>query len=71
MDIFDASDFDFLVPRRVRKTIAVGLLMGLAFVPPVQHWYVDQIQRHAEHLTRSIVKQLTPTLSPSPAHEGR
>jgi hypothetical protein len=36
VDIFDASDYDYLVPRRAKKTIAWALLIGVAWVPPVK-----------------------------------
>lgn len=65
MDIFDASDFDILLARRVRKVVAMSLIIGLASVPPVQRWYVDQIGQHAQHVTRTFLKQMTPQL-PAP-----
>lgn len=65
MDIFDASDFDFLLPRSVRKFVALSLLVGVAIVPPVQRWYMGQIEQHAQHITRNLIKQLTPKL-PAP-----
>ena len=36
MDIFEASDYDFLLSRRAKKTIAWALLIGVAWVPPVR-----------------------------------
>lgn len=55
VDIIDASDYDFLMPRRWKKRIAAALMVGVAFVPPVQRWWLDQIEQHAEHLTRELV----------------
>lgn len=62
VDIIDASDYDFLLPRRLRKAVAVVLLVGIAFVPPVQRWWLDQVNHHAEHVTREFVARLTPTV---------
>jgi hypothetical protein len=58
VDFLDASDYDFLLPRRVRKLLAVGLMVGIAFVPPVQRWWLEQIDTHAQHLTREFVGRL-------------
>jgi hypothetical protein len=60
VDIFDGSDYSFLLSRRVKKSMAVGLLLGVAFVPPVQRWYISQIQQHAQHITRNLMSQLAP-----------
>lgn len=54
VDIIDASDYDFLMPRRWKRRIATVLMVGVAFVPPVQRWWLDQIEGHAEHLTREL-----------------
>jgi hypothetical protein len=59
VDIFDASEYDFLLSRRIRKTIGSALIIGIAFVPPVQRWYLGQIEHHAEHITREFTSQLT------------
>lgn len=55
VDFIDATDYDFLLPRRVRRFLAVWLIVGIAFVPPVQRWWLDQIDTHAEHITREFV----------------
>lgn len=61
VDIIDTSDYDFLLPRRLRKAVAVGLLVGVAFVPPAQRWWIDQVNHHAEHVTREFVARFYPT----------
>lgn len=67
MDIFDASDYDFLLSKRARNAICLALVIGLAFVPPVKSWFVGQIEHHAEHVTREFMRQLAPvTFVPSP-----
>ena len=67
MDIFEASDYDFLLSRRAKKTIAFALLIGVAWIPPVRNWYFGQIQHHAEHLTREFVGRIFPGLpEPTP-----
>lgn len=60
MDIIDANDYDFLLPRRLRRSIALALLVGIAFVPPVKRWYLDQIERHAQHITQEFVSIVIP-----------
>jgi hypothetical protein len=60
MDIFDASDYDFLLPRPLNKFIALSLIVGIAFVPPVKRWYIDQIERHAQHISQEFVSIVIP-----------
>ena len=72
MDLFDASDFDFMLSKRSRRRIALALMIGIAFVSPVKGWYLGQIERHAQHITREIQGRLTPEVSeppPPPAHD--
>lgn len=69
MDIFDASEYDFLLSRRARKTIGLALIVGVAFVPPVQRWYLGQIEHHAQHIARELTSQLTPDMSEPPTRE--
>ena len=45
MDVFDASDYRFLLPKRARRLIALALVIGIAFVPSVKSWYIAQIER--------------------------
>lgn len=61
VDIIDASDYDFLLPRRFRKLAAFAFVMGVAFVPPVQRWYLSQIEHHAEHVTEEFIASITPS----------
>lgn len=70
MDIFDASDYDFLLPRRARKAIGLALIIGVALVPPVRNWYVGQIEHHAEHITREIVSKLA-AVSSEPSQQDQ
>lgn len=60
MDIFEASDYHFLLSRRAKKTIAWALFIGVAWVPPVRSWYFGQVQHHAEHLTREFMSRMLP-----------
>lgn len=66
MDIFDASDYDFLLSKRTRRRIALALVIGTAFVPPVKSWYIGQIERHAEHITQEVQDHLTPDIVEPP-----
>ena len=59
MDIFEASDYDFLVSRRIRRMAAWSLMVAIALLPPVRDWYLGQVQEHAAHLTEEIVSLLT------------
>lgn len=63
MDLFDAADCDFLMSRRTRRRIALALMVGIFVVPAVRSWYIGQIERHAEHVTREIQDLLIPELS--------
>ena len=72
MDIFEASDYDFLLSRRAKKMIAWTLLIGVAWVPPVRAWYFGQVHQHAEHIARdfmSLVFSNGPDSKPSPLYK--
>jgi hypothetical protein len=69
VDIFDASEYDFLLSRRARKAIGLALIIGIAFVPPVQRWYLGQIEHHAQHIAREVTSQLTSNTSKPPPPE--
>lgn len=76
MDIFDASDYDFVLSKRARRRIALALVIGIAFVPSVKSWYIGQIERHAEHISREVQDRLTsdldePPPEPNPDHRSR
>lgn len=58
MDIFEASDYDFLVSRRIRRVAASALIIGIAFLPPVRYWYLGQVEDHTSHLTRELMSSL-------------
>ena len=59
MDIFEASDYDFLISRRIRRAAAWALILGIALLPPVRDWYLGQVQEHASHLTEEIMGRHT------------
>lgn len=73
VDIIDASDYDFLMLRRLKRRIATALMVGVAFVPPVQRWWIDQIKEHTDHVTREFIARFVadvpgkdaPPLAPS------
>lgn len=73
VDIIDASDYDFLMPRQWKRRIATALMVGVACVPPVQRWWIDQIEEHADHVTREFIARFVtdvpgknaPPLAPS------
>ncbi|MGN6576397.1 MAG: hypothetical protein ACTHKG_11975 [Nocardioides sp.] len=69
MDIFDTSDYDFLLSKRTRKRIALALVIGIAFVPSVKSWYLGQIERHAEHITQDVQDRLTPDVLEPPREQ--
>jgi hypothetical protein len=33
-------------------------MVGIAFVPPVKRWWLEQIDAHAEHVSREFVATL-------------
>ena len=66
MDIFDASDYDFVLSKCARRRIALALVIGIAFVPSVKSWYIGQIERHAEHISREVQDHLTSDLDEPP-----
>lgn len=40
VDIFDTSDYEFLLSRRAKRAIVFALLVGIAYVLPLTHWYL-------------------------------
>lgn len=54
MDIFDVSDSDILLPRRSRRVVGLALVIGIAFVPAVHQWFLDQVMVHAQHVAAEI-----------------
>ena len=70
VDLIDASEYDFLLPKRLRRGIAIGLLVGLATVPSVREWFVGQVVLHAQHTAQEIIDDLVAPdlegLSPTP-----
>lgn len=65
MDAFDLSAYSDLVPRRVRKFVAVAFIVAMAFLPPVREWYVQQAMLHGEDVAKEIVRHFD--FAPSPA----
>lgn len=63
MDIFDVNDYDFVLSKRTRRRIALALVIGIAFVPSVENWYIGQIERHAQHITQEVRDRLTPEIA--------
>ena len=43
-----------------------ALIIGIAFVPSVKSWYIGQIERHAEHISRELQDRITPDLEGPP-----
>lgn len=68
MDLIDASDYDFALPRRALKALTLGLAVGIAFVPSVRNWYLEQIQIHADHITIEFMSSFGD--APEQAPEG-
>jgi hypothetical protein len=73
VDLFDASDYDFLLSRPARKTIALVLMIGIAFVPPVKRWYIGQIEHHAQHIMRdfmsTFITDTSESIADAPSHK--
>ena len=75
VDISNASDYDFVLSQRARRRIALALVIGIAFVPSVKSWYLGQIERHAEHISREVQDRLAsdldePPPEPNPDHRS-
>lgn len=45
MDLFDGEPYLGLLPRWVGKVVAWGIVLGIAFVPIVREWVIDQATR--------------------------
>lgn len=71
MDIFEASDYDFLLSRKAKKAFALILLVGVACVPSIRRWYLDQVEHHAQHISREVMSRLSPATSDSTPPEPR
>lgn len=67
MDLFDALDYQSLLPRRIAKAASLALLLALAFYPPSRVWLIHQAEHHAQEISRSIVDVMPPDTNPAPA----
>lgn len=70
MDLFDGEPYLPLLPRRLVRVAALGLLIALAFIPPVRQWWIDQAVKHATHEIQPLINDLLRQSQPSPSDRG-
>lgn len=67
MNLFDLIDNLDLLPKRIAGGIALVLIAGIAYLPPVRSLYFEQAQREGQRIARIILSTLPDTTSPSSA----
>jgi hypothetical protein len=66
MSVFDAEPYLGLLPRKVTRALAWGVLaFALLFPTTFQQWYMGQIQDHADHLTKQFLKVVPANVEPA------
>lgn len=62
MNVFDAEPYFGLLPRKVARALAWGVLaLALLFPSTFQRWYMGQVQDYANHLTKQFLDVVVPT----------
>lgn len=54
MNLFDVLDNLDLLPKGLRRALALALLVGIAYIPPVRHLYLEQARMRGEQVARVI-----------------
>lgn len=55
MNLFDVLDNLELLPKRLAGAIALTLAIGLAYVPPVRQFYLDQARERGEEIAQVLL----------------
>src|SRR6266540_725311 len=58
MDLLDGEPCLKLLPRRVVKAAGLATLRGVALVPPVRQWWIDQAVQHVTHEVQPLITDL-------------
>jgi len=70
MNVFDAEPYIGLLPWKVTRALAWGVLaFALLFPSTFQQWYMAQVQDHADHLTNQFLEVMKPA-NVEPASNG-
>lgn len=56
MNFFDVAPWGDLLPRKLRRFLGVALMLSVAFLPPVQTWWMGQVEEHAKDRATRIVE---------------
>jgi hypothetical protein len=73
MDLFDATDYLEVLPKRMREFGMLVLVVAIATFAPARTWFIGQAERHAQHVEQRILDLLQPVI-PAPgqgSHEDR
>lgn len=75
MDIFDTEPYLGLLPRGAKRFAALLVLSALMLIPASRIWFLDQAQKHEQHIVMPIIQRYLDSLtrtttspSPQPAH---
>ena len=69
MNFFDLAPWGELLPGCARRVLGWGLMLGIAFWPPVQGWWMGQVEDHASDLTKRILDIAIPEPEPASASD--
>jgi len=55
MNLFDLLDDLDVLPRRFARALAGAVLLGIAFIPGFQRFYIAQAKEHSQQLVRILM----------------
>lgn len=56
MNVFDVLDNLDLLPKRLAGTLALVAIVGIAYVPPIRNFYLEQARLRGDEIARVIMK---------------
>lgn len=56
MNFFDVAPWGECLPRKARRALGWGLMLGIAFSPPIQGWWLAQVDERVSDITKRIVE---------------
>ena len=66
MNLIDVINNLDLLPKGLRRALALALLVGIAYVPPVRDLYLDQARMRGEQVARVITTAWAEAPAPRP-----
>jgi hypothetical protein len=74
MNVVGATEYDFIVPRRVRRAIYTAVFVVAMLVTPFRNWLIGQVVSYEQNKVDSYIQQFEQTTvitRPMQPHQGR